>query len=68
LPRLMGDHLNLSAFVVLLSLVVWGVLWGPVGMFLGIPITVIVAVLCARMDRTRPVAILLSKDGRIPKV
>ncbi len=66
LPRLMGNHLNLSAFVVLLSLVVWGVLWGPVGMFLGIPITVIATVLCARMDRTRPIAILLSKDGRIP--
>lgn len=67
LPRLMGDHLNLSAFVVLLSLVVWGVLWGPVGMFLGIPITVIAVVLCTRMDRTRPIAILLSKDGRVPK-
>lgn len=68
LPRLMGDHLNLSAFVVLLSLVVWGVLWGPVGMFLGIPITVIAAVLCGRIDRARPVAILLSKDGRIPQM
>lgn len=68
LPRLMGDHLNLSAFVVLLSLVVWGMLWGPVGMFLGIPITVIATVLCARMERTRPVAILLSKNGRIPQI
>lgn len=68
LPRLMGDHLNLSAFVVLLSLVVWGVLWGPVGMFLGIPITVIATVLCARVDRLRPVAVLLSKDGRLPQV
>ena len=68
LPRLMGDHLNLSAFVVLLSLVVWGMLWGPVGMFLGIPITVIGVVLCTRMNRTRPVAILLSKDGRLPEV
>ena len=67
LPRLMDDHLNLSAFAVLLSLVVWGVLWGPVGMFLGIPITVIAAVLCSRKDRTLSIAILLSKDGQNPQ-
>ncbi|MEO1773816.1 MAG: AI-2E family transporter [Pseudomonadota bacterium] len=66
LPRVMGDNLNLSSVVVLFTLVFWGVLWGPVGMFLGIPITVIAMVVCARFDSLRGVAIFLSKDGRIP--
>ncbi|MEL6197287.1 MAG: AI-2E family transporter, partial [Pseudomonadota bacterium] len=66
LPRVMGDSLNLSSVVVLFALVFWGTLWGPVGMFLGIPITVIAMVVCARIDGLRGVAIALSKDGRLP--
>ncbi len=68
LPRVMGDRLNLSSFVILFALVLWGVLWGPVGMFLAIPVTVILASVCARFENGRPIAILLSKDGRLPPV
>ncbi|MEM9059501.1 MAG: AI-2E family transporter [Pseudomonadota bacterium] len=66
LPRLMGERLNLSSFVILLTLVVWGALWGPAGMFMAIPITVSLAMIAARFEATRPVAVFLSKDGRIP--
>lgn len=65
-PRVMGDRLNLSSFVILLCLIVWGAIWGPVGMFLAIPITVILVLIAARFEATRPFAILLSKDGRVP--
>jgi AI-2 transport protein TqsA len=66
LPRVMGDRLNLSSFVIILTLVVWGAMWGPAGMFLAIPITVILVLICARFETTRPIAIMLSKDGRVP--
>lgn len=66
LPRLMGDRLNLSSFVILLTLVAWGAIWGPAGMFLAIPMTVILVIICARFEATRPIAILLSKDGKVP--
>ncbi|MGD1924709.1 MAG: AI-2E family transporter [Paracoccaceae bacterium] len=66
LPRLMGDRLNLSSFVILLTLVVWGALWGPAGMFMAIPITVSLTMIAARFEATRPIAIALSKDGQIP--
>lgn len=66
LPRLMGDRMNLSSFVILLMLVVWGALWGPAGMFMAIPITVILVMIAARFETTRPVAIILSRDGRLP--
>ncbi len=66
LPRVMGDRLNLSSFVIILTLVVWGAMWGPAGMFLAIPITVVLVMISARFETTRPIAILLSKDGRVP--
>jgi hypothetical protein len=62
----MGDRLNLSSFVIILTLVVWGAMWGPAGMFLAIPVTVILVMISARFETTRPIAILLSKDGRVP--
>ena len=68
LPRVMGDRLNLSSVVILLVLVMWGAMWGPAGMFLAIPITVILVMIMGRFDATRPIAIVLSKDGRVPTI
>jgi len=68
LPRVMSDRLNLSSVVILLMLVIWGAMWGPAGMFLAIPMTVIVVMICARFPTSRPIAILLSRDGRVPEV
>jgi predicted PurR-regulated permease PerM len=66
LPRVMGDRLNLSAFAILLLLVIWGAMWGPAGMFLAIPITVILMIVFAEFATTRPIAIALSRTGRLP--
>ena len=64
-PKLMGGKLNISAFVVILSLVVWGHLWGITGMFLCVPLTVIAMIILAHFPSTRPIAVLLSEDGEI---
>lgn len=63
-PRIMGDTLNLSALVVLLSLAVWGAIWGIAGMFLSAPLTVVMMILFAQNPSTRWIAILLSANGR----
>lgn len=65
-PRVMGERLNLSSFVILLALIVWGAIWGAVGMFLAIPITVVMVLIFAQFPSTRPIAIALSKDGTVP--
>lgn len=64
-PRMMGSSLNISPLVVILSLALWGSIWGIAGMFLCVPLTVIMMIILSYFERTRPVAILLSADGRI---
>ncbi|MEL6686332.1 MAG: AI-2E family transporter [Pseudomonadota bacterium] len=62
-PKMMGDSMNMSALVVVLSLTVWGALWGGVGMFLSAPMTVILMIILAQFPTTRWIAVLLSADG-----
>ncbi|NKB48281.1 MAG: AI-2E family transporter [Alphaproteobacteria bacterium] len=64
-PRLTGSSLNISPLVVILSLALWGSIWGIVGMFLCVPLTVIAMIIFSYFERTRPIAILLSGDGKI---
>ena len=66
-PTIMGRTLNLSPLVVIVSLVVWGTIWGVVGMFLCVPIMVVALIVLAQFKTTRPLAVLLSADGRIPE-
>ena len=62
-PRIMGDTLNLSALVVLLSLAIWGAIWGIPGMFLSAPLTVLMMILFAQSESTRWFPVLLSANG-----
>lgn len=64
-PKLMGNRLNLSPIVILLSLGLWGSIWGIPGMFLCVPITVIIMIICSYFPGSRPVAILLSGNGEL---
>ncbi|TVQ40589.1 MAG: AI-2E family transporter [Spirochaetaceae bacterium] len=43
-PKLLGDSLNLSPVVILVSLLLWGWLWGVMGMFLAVPLTVAIKI------------------------
>jgi len=64
-PKYMGKSLNLSPLVILFALGLWGVIWGVLGMFLAVPITVMMIILFAHFKATRPIAVLLSKNGQI---
>ncbi len=58
-PHLMGRHLPLNPVAVFVSLLYWGWVWGPAGTLVAVPITVMLQVIFARVDRLRPIAILL---------
>jgi AI-2 transport protein TqsA len=62
-PRMTANSLNISALVVLLSLAVWGALWGLPGMFLSAPLSVLIMIVLAQLPGTRWIAILMSADG-----
>lgn len=62
-PRLMGNTLNISPLVAILSLAVWGSIWGITGMLLSVPITVAMIIVLAQFKSTKPIAILLSEKG-----
>ena len=61
-PRMIGRQLNISPFVVLLSLAIWSTLWGLPGALLAIPLTAMIAIICNAFASTRFVAALLAHD------
>ncbi len=64
-PRLMGNSLNISPIVILLSLGLWGQIWDIPGMFLCVPITAIIMIIFSYFPSTRPFAVILSGSGEI---
>lgn len=62
-PMLMGRALRLSSFGIILSLAFWGAVWGIPGMFLSVPIMVMLLVVCSHVPGLRPLAVLLSREG-----
>jgi len=64
-PRLMGNSLNISSLATLIALSVWGSIWSITGMFLSVPITVILIIILSQFPSTKPVAIILSDKGDI---
>ena len=62
-PHLMGRRLGLSTLVVVLSLVFWGWVWGPIGMLLSVPLTMVLKIMLENTEEFRWVAVLLG-DSR----
>ncbi len=60
-PRLLGRKLGLSTLVVFLSLIFWGWLWGPMGMLLSVPLTMIVKILLENSAQFHSLAKLMDQ-------
>jgi AI-2 transport protein TqsA len=62
-PRVAGAAVSVSPFMVLFAVFFWAMLWGIAGAFIGVPILIALASLCARNPATRGIAIALSADA-----
>jgi len=59
-PRIMGRGLGISTLVIFLSLIFWGWVLGPIGMFLSTPLTMAAKIAFETNEETRWFAVLLS--------
>ena len=63
-PMLLGNRFGISTVVVILSVLFWGYIWGPVGMFLAVPLTMMVKVMLDNSTDLQWVSVLMGKQRR----
>lgn len=61
-PKVMGTGLKLSPLIVLISLIFWYWVWGPVGMILAVPITSAINLILKGIPSMRVISALISAD------
>ena len=61
-PKMIGRQINLSPFVILVSLSLWSALWGIAGAILAVPLTSVLVIILSAFPSTRGWAILLMDD------
>ncbi len=59
-PKLVGEGLDLHPVTIILSLAFWGLLWGPIGMVLAVPIMAVARIVLIRFESTAPLGRLLA--------
>ena len=67
-PKLFGKSLNVSPLITILSLAIWGTIWGITGMILSVPITVIMIIVFSQFEKTKKIAIILSENGEVDEI
>ncbi len=62
-PTLLGRSLNMSPFMVVLSLMFWTAVWGITGAFLSVPLTVCILIVFSHIPAMQPIVLLISQRG-----
>lgn len=63
-PRIEGKNLGISPVMILISLSLWGYIWGFTGMLLAVPLMVIIKIVCENIDYLKGLAIIIGNDPR----
>lgn len=59
-PKVSGDQLNISPFMILLSLAMWGYIWGVIGMLFSVPFVSILRIVSSHVKQLKFMELLLS--------
>src|SRR4029077_2381722 len=54
-PKVLGSRLQLNPLVVTISILIWGFIWGAMGLILAVPIMGAVKIICDHVDSLRPI-------------
>jgi predicted PurR-regulated permease PerM len=63
-PKLTSDSVDLNPLAVLVASIIWGYLWGAIGVILAVPITAAVKVVCDNVESLEPIGVLLGGRGK----
>ena len=63
-PRIEGKNLGVSPVIILISLSLWGYIWGFTGMLIAVPLMVIIKIFCENIDYLNGLAIVIGNDPR----
>jgi predicted PurR-regulated permease PerM len=66
-PSILGRSLTLNPLVIILSLLFWGWLWGPVGALLAVPILVIAKTVCEHVESLHTLSEFISGERARPE-
>jgi predicted PurR-regulated permease PerM len=58
-PKIVGEHVGISPLMVMVSLAIWGYIWGFAGMVISVPMMVIIKIVCENIPILEPVSILM---------
>ncbi|MGJ8633726.1 MAG: AI-2E family transporter [Luteolibacter sp.] len=61
-PMLVGRRFGISTLVIVASVVFWGWLWGPLGMLLAVPLTMVLKVVLESSDEFRWIGVAISSE------
>lgn len=63
-PKLLGDNLNLSPLIILLSLLVWGWIWGLMGLLIAVPLVAAMKITFERVPSLNYLAVIMGTGRR----
>jgi predicted PurR-regulated permease PerM len=49
-PQIIGRRLNLNPLLILLSVLLWGYVWGIIGMLLSVPLTAVIKIIISNSE------------------
>jgi predicted PurR-regulated permease PerM len=63
-PRITSNMVDLNPLAVLVATIIWGYLWGGIGIVLAVPITAAIKVFCDNIESLEPIGVLLGGKGK----
>ena len=63
----MGSGLGLSTFIVFFALIFWGFIFGAIGMFLSVPLTMVIKIIMEHNPKTKQIALALGTKKEVMK-
>ncbi len=67
-PKVIGDRLGVSPVMILLSLLLWGMIWGIPGALLSTPIISIIKIVCENIPVLHPISVLIGSGESVRKL